>query len=386
VKTFPTLYKKTSTGAVQYWTICVIKKNLEDSVLGLAEPFGLIRIEYGQLGTDSPQQTSDIVSAGKNHGKKNATTAFEQAQAEAEAKWKKQLKKGYVGSVIDAEDSKLDDIIEGGILPMLAHTFEKQGHKIKYPCYFQPKLDGLRMIAILKDGKCTLWSRTRKPINSLPHIIADIEKNFKEDIVLDGEAYNHKFKTNFEHIVHLVRQDDPDPEHTDVEYHVYDVASPERFERRLEALFDVFQDGSKLKYLKMVPTHVVQDENQVSDFYTKSMSEGYEGIMLRNAAGAYVNKRSSDLIKVKEMKDDEFEIIGISEGRGKLTGHVGAFVCVTDDGTEFLAKMSGETKRLRDYFEDHSLWEGKKLTVQFQDLTSYGIPRFPVGLRIRELE
>ena len=108
--------------------------------------------------------------------------------------------------------------------------------------------------------------------------------------------------------------------------------------------------------------------------------------MLRNSAGEYVNKRSSDLIKVKEMQDAEFQIVGIDEGRGKLAGHVGSFICKTANGDKFNAKMSGNLGRLKEFFNDHSLWEGKMLTVQFQDLTAYNIPRFPVGLRIREPE
>lgn len=82
----------------------------------------------------------------------------------------------------------------------------------------------------------------------------------------------------------------------------------------------------------------------------------------------------------------EFDIIGIEEGRGKLSGHVGAFVCMTDEGQEFKAKMSGSTEKLKEYFENHDLWKKKQLTVQFQDLTAYGLPRFPVGLRIKEME
>jgi DNA ligase-1 len=226
VKKFDKLFKKTSTGAIQFWEISVDTSNLGFKTVGE------ITTKYGQLGTDSPQQTLDIIKEGKNVGKANGTTPYEQAVAEAQAKWEKQKKKGYVESKEAAEAGELDDLIEGGIVPMLAHTFEKQGHKIKYPAYVQKKYDGLRMIAILKDGVCTLWSRTRKPITSLPHIIAEIEDRFEEDIVLDGECYNHKFKDNFEHIVHLVRQEEPDEECTDVEYHIYDTVNKDPFEKK----------------------------------------------------------------------------------------------------------------------------------------------------------
>jgi len=378
---FPTLYKKTSTGAIQFWDIEAVNNcNLTGGYPGVVT-------RYGQLNTDSPQLTADTVKRGKNVGKANETTPYEQACAEAQASHEKKRKTGYVESLESAQAGKLDDLIEGGIVPMLAHTFEKQGKKIKYPCYVQPKLDGIRCIAILKDRKCTLWSRTRKPITSCPHIIAEIEKHFVADIVLDGELYNPEFSDNFEHIVHLVRQEEPDAEHTHVQYHIYDTVNKDPFKWRHSHIYKSFTIGNPdLKFLRMVETSQVEREENVSEYYHIHKSEGYEGSMLRNSESLYVNKRSSDLIKVKEMQDAEFKITGIEEGRGKLTGHVGSFICVTESGEFFNAKMSGSTDRLREYFSNHALWKNKELTVQFQDLTSYGIPRFPVGLRIRESE
>lgn len=368
---FSTLYKKTSTGAIQYWEIFVRETTSK----------GEIVTRYGQVGTDSPQETSDFIANGKNVGKKNETSPFQQAVAEAKAKWEKQLKKGYTKSVADAEAGKLDALIEGGVVPMLAHKFSEQAHKIKYPAFAQPKLDGIRCIAILKDGKCTLWSRTRKPITSLPHIVAEIEANFSNDIVLDGELYNQEFKKNFEHIVHLVRQEEPDAAHTDVQYHVYDVVNSDPFYKRT-ALIENFFATKSLKYLKRVDTFIML-EGEHKDFFDRFVKEGYEGAMVRNTHSLYVNKRSYDLQKVKEFDDAEFEITGIDEGRGKLSGHVGAFVCRMADGKEFMAKMSGDTEKLKEYFQDHKLWKGKKLTVQYQGLTGKeGVPRFPVGIRI----
>jgi DNA ligase-1 len=271
---------------------------------------------------------------------------------------------------------------------MLAFTFEKQGHKIKYPCYVQKKYDGIRLIAIVKDGTCTLWSRTRKPVNSLPHIVSEIEKNFKEDVILDGEAYSHDFKDNFEHIVHLVRQEEPDIRCTDVQYHIYDVVNDEIFDNRILFLTKKFSSAKSpnFKYLRLADTYMVENEDQVPNWFLEFRDQGYEGAMLRNADGLYVNKRSADLIKVKEMLDSEFEIVGIEEGRGKLQGHVGAFICKTESGLEFKAKMSGDTGKLKEYFDNHDLWQNKHLTVQYQGFTAYNVPRFPVGKAIRDYE
>lgn len=377
MKTFPTLYKKTSTGAIQEWTIWVDM----DYVHSVAY---VIHTEYGQV-DGKKQETMDFINEGKNIGKKNETTVEQQAIAEAQSKWEKQKKKGYVESIEAAKAGKLDEIIEGGIEPMLAHSFDKHGHKINFPCYIQPKLDGIRCVAILKDGKCTLWSRSRKQITSCPHIITEIESHFIADVVLDGELYNHDFKDNFEHIVHLVRQEEPDEKCTDVEYHIYDIINGEKtFEQRTNHIWKAFTIGNpKFESLKMVETQIVR-EDEVGYWYDIFKKDGYEGAMLRNVDSLYVNKRSYDLQKVKEMQDEEFLIIGIEEGRGKLTGHVGAFVCEMSDGKEFKAKMSGDTEKLKEYFENKLLWKDQFLVVKFQEYTNYGIPRFPVGVRIKE--
>ena len=375
--TLPTLYKKTSTGAIQQWNILVTTWTT-----------GAIAIvtRYGQIG-GKIQETSDVISEGKNVGKKNETSPLQQAQAEAQSQWEKKKKKGYVESIKDAEGDKVDALITGGIEPMLAHKFAEQGHKIKFPCYVQPKLDGIRCVAIVKDGACTLWSRTRKPIRSCPHIVQELEAAFEnKDVVLDGELYNSDFKDNFEHIVHLVRQDKPDSQHTDVQYHIYDIVNSDVFGDRKETI-DIIFDSYEFYSIKQVETDHADSDGQVMDFFDKFRKQGYEGAMLRNIDSLYVNKRSSDLQKVKEFLDDEFEIMDVEEGRGKLAGHVGAFVCKTVDGKIFKAKMSGDTGKLADYFRDHSLWHGKRLTVKYQGLTGKEcVPRFPVGIAIRDYE
>lgn len=366
-----TLYKKSTTGKIQQWTI---------SVSGTT-----ITTIHGQVG-GKLQETTDVITEGKNIGKKNETTAAQQAELEAEAKWEKQLKKGYVQNLDDAKTDKVDEIIEGGIVPMLAHKYSEQAHKIKYPAFVQPKLDGIRCIAIVKDGEATLWSRTRKPITSCPHIIQELEAAFEtQDIILDGELYNHEMKADFEKIVSLVRQEEPAEGHEIVQYHVYDTVSDESFKHRYAKLHRMFR-MFEFFALQLVQTEVAKTEDDVMEFFDKYRKQGYEGAMMRNVESLYVNKRSYDLQKVKEFDDAEYPIVGVEEGRGKLTGHA-IFVCKTEEGKEFLAKMKGDTAQLKRFFDDHSLWQGKKLTVQYQGLTGKEkVPRFPVGVAIRDYE
>lgn len=387
IKKFPRLFKRTNTGALQYWDIFVQEKDGGALTALTGNKVGEIVTIYGQLGTTSPQRTSDTVAEGKNLGKVNATTAFQQASKEAQSKWEKQKKKGYVETEEAARAQEVDsDLVAGGLFPMLAQSFAKHAKKIAWPCYVQPKFDGHRCIAIVSGGKATLWSRTRKPITSAPHIIAELEANFT-DIILDGELYNHKFHNNFEELASLIRQEVPAEGHEQIQYHVYDMVSDKTFAERNDELFAALSQVD-MNILVPVQTAMAADETEVTALFTQLRAAGYEGVMLRNGAGLYAqNKRSYDLQKVKEFEDAEFQIAGVEEGRGRLAGHVGAFLCLTKDGQEFKAKMSGALDNLKKLFENESLWKGKLLTVQFQGLTgANGVPRFPVGLRIREEE
>jgi len=382
--THPTLYKKTSTGAIQFWTI---------SVEGNA-----IITTYGQVGTDSPQVTTDVIKEGKNAGQSNATSAAQQAEREAKSSWTKKLKKGYVDSIEAAEAGERDAIIKGGIDPMLAHKYSvngvltKDAKKIKFPAFGQPKMDGIRCIAIKKNGVCTLWTRTRKPIKSVPHIIAAIEAIPVSDMILDGELYNHEYRQDFDTIIELVRPDEPVEGHELVQLWLYDTVNDQPFRARTQWLKDNITPNDTLV---LVETHDVKTAADVEAFKIQMLERGFEGSMLRNADSLYVNKRSYDLQKCKDMVDGEFPIVDFEEGSGRLSGHVGSFWCVVTKeyevqggvvGERFTAKPKGKTSKLKEYFKDHSLWRGKKLTVQYQNFTPAGKPRFPVGKGIRDYE
>jgi DNA ligase-1 len=374
-KLFPSLYKLTATGALQVWEI-----RTEGNV---------IVTSWGQV-DGARQGARDTIKAGKNVGRTNETTPVEQAQAEAQSQWEKKTKRGYTPTPDKAMAGEVEDVIEGGIVPMLAHRFDEQGHKIKFPAFAQGKLDGHRCIAIVKDGKATLWSRTRKPITSVPHIVAQIEalvsKNCVENIVLDGELYSHNYKDRFEELTSFIRQETPKAGHEVVEYHIYDLANEHPQDHRCFELQNLFRMvGPKFApALRVVETVAVETEDEMMEAFERFLAQGYEGLMVRNAAGMYVNKRSADLQKVKEFQDSEFEVVGIEEGRGKLAGHA-IFVCKTATGEKFNVKLKGETSELKKYFDDPSLAIGRKLTVKYQGITNKtGVPRFPVGERFRE--
>lgn len=359
------LYKRTSTGAIQTWEVWVEGSTMHS--------------ESGQIdGIKTPSE--DTIKEGKNIGRSNETTAEEQAVLEAKARWTGKLKKGYVEKLADAKEGKVDSIIEGGYLPMLA----KEYSDIPFPFAVQPKLDGIRCPVT----ETSTWTRTRKPIRSIPHINHALALLNNAHDQLDGELYNHLFHDNFEKITHIVNQKkDVDPEHKLVEYHIYDMPSDKPFSERNADLKELFKKIPSKSPLKLVETIIVNDEVELQQALEDFLAAGYEGAMARPLDGIYEYKRSSNLMKLKKFQDAEFEIVGVEEGRGRLQGHVGAFICKKEDGTEFKAKMSGETTHLKRHFENQKDLIGKLLTVKFQGFTGKNkVPRFPVGKAIRDYE
>jgi DNA ligase-1 len=374
----PTLFKKTSTGAQQEWAIWT-----EGNV---------ICTRWGQTG-GAMQTGRDVIKEGKNAGKKNATTPEQQAELEARSLWEKKKKKGYHENADAAMAGEVDALVEGGIFPMLAHRYDQHGHKIKWPAFAQPKLDGHRCIVVVKRGKASMWSRTRKPITGVPHIARAFEDLIEGDAIFDGELYNHSFRDKFEELTSFIRQEEPKEGHEVVQYHIYDCPWTQGgFGDRYEVLREFFEAAATMHNnpdaeaaLTMVETIKVASEDELMTAFENFTKQGYEGAMVRNIDGPYAeNKRSYDLLKVKEFIDDEFEVVGIEEGRGKLAGHA-IFVCQMKDGQEFRAKMIGELEQLKKYVKNPKLAIGKKLTVKYQGLTkANGVPRFPVAVRFRQ--
>jgi DNA ligase 1 len=370
-KELPKLYKTTGTGKTQTWQIFIDGADT-----------------YTKFGpTDGTIQTSAReASQPKNAGKANATGAEEQALLDAQSKWRKKLASGYVQTLEEIAAGTVDASIQGGIFPMLAKSYRKDGHKIAFPAYAQPKLDGHRCVAVVDEvGKCTLWTRKRKPCTSVPHVVAAIEALGLKSVVLDGELYAHAFRDKFEQLAHLVRQSVPETGHEAIEYHVFDLQSGDGFAKRNARLGELLAHARHP--IVKVDTVLVENEEALMAAFEAYRAEGYEGAMVRNAQGAYESHpthRSGDLQKIKEFDDAEWPIVAVKEGKGKLAGHA-IFTCRTQDGNTFDAKLAGDLATLKRYYDNPDAAIGKLLTVRYQGLTGKsGVPRFPVGMRLRE--
>ncbi len=359
-----TLYKRSTNGKITEWTI-EIDGNKYRTISGY---------------TDGLKTTSEWTQCeGKNIGKKNETTPEQQALTEATATHRKRIETGSFENIND-----IDTPVH--FKPMLANDFNDYKDKIKFPIYSQPKLDGVRCI-VKADG---MWSRNGKPIISAPHIFESLKPLFENepDLILDGELYANKATTDFNTIISCVRKTKPTAADLKtsaecIEYHIYDVPSVnESFNGRWRELDELNLDFPKC--VTVVETHVLNNKNEITEWYSIYMEQGYEGQILRTDS-PYENKRSKSLLKHKSFVDAEFTILGVIEGNGNLTGKVGKLQFEIN-GKPFESAVNGDWEYIEYLWKSREGLVGKTATVKYFELTEDGIPRFPKVIAIRDFE
>lgn len=362
----PTLYKTGNRG-LEEWTVRVDKY----------DTFSNIVVTWGMSQGKMQEKVTSILE-GKNLNKANSTTFHEQAISEAKSKWNKQIDKGYFGHKDEA-------IIQTKVLPMLAKVYSKEKNKVKFPCYINPKLDGIRGLAMTSG----LYSRKGKKINTVPHIEEEIIKLFgcNSQLVLDGELYVHG--DNFQKIISAAKRDEPNEQSAKLQYHIYDsflVDETQRDKRNFEERTRILRDIEDTEYIKIVQTYTCNSEEDIFSFHSQFLSHGYEGSIVRLNNYPYeIDRRSFSLLKLKEHFDNEFKIVGYKEDKNKHC----VFSCEMPNNKEiFDVKPEGSDEIRRKYLLDAPTLIGKMLTVRYFELTTSNnpVPRFPVGVIVRDYE
>jgi len=388
-KVYERLYIKDSRSRTRCYQLSVVE-NVDT---------GNVHIK-GSTGISGGKMTLNerIVSSGKNIGKSNETTVWDQAIKEADSTFRIQQSIGYSTSPTHTPIIK----------PMLAHPYfdssgnpdkNKEKH-IQLPFCMQPKIDGVRMLVGKQlDGTAVVMSRTGKPVYNMNHISDEIMPHLTDGDFIDGEIFT--FDMTFEEITGICRtsknSDVKDKKCEAIKFHVFDYFNLKFMDwpfsirsERLKAL------SLKTKNSFCVPTTILHDKSSIQHTLDQYIQDGFEGGMIRNVSSVYkLDSRSNDLLKAKYFVTDEYEIVGFTEATGRDQGTV-IWVCQVPGGfrndgqyvpnTIFRVRPRGSIECRREYFEHAIDYMGKMLTVQYQNLTNKGHPRFPVGLAIRDYE
>jgi ATP-dependent DNA ligase len=378
MKPYKKLYKLNSNGkSTQVWEIYISKDD---------------RSYYTSSGQVGGKMTTSAPTFVEPKAKR---TQREQIVLAVESKITIKQRGKYVGNKKNV-GAKADAALPG-YSAMLAHKWEERKQHIKFPCMAQPKLDGIRCVAT-KDG---LFYRSRIPIVSCAHVSKDLVAFFKKfpDARLDGELYTHELKDMFENIVRAVRKspENSSPEELElqakVEYHLYDaprlsgLTEEDSFERRYAMMSKLARGGRSRPSIHIVHTRICETEKELMGAHKYFLSLGYEGTIVRNRDMAYKGSRSSELLKLKDFDDSEFEVIKIEEGVGNLVGHAATFTLVMENGTQFRAKPSGTHKKLIWMWKNPGKIIGKMCTVTYKGMTNARkVPRHPSAGAIRGLK
>lgn len=374
-KIFDVLYGYDNKNKIKEWKIKA--KNMGT--------YSTINYSYGYISGRKTECTITI-SSGKNIGKRNETSHYQQAILDATSKWKKKIESGYTKDLSTLHTNinmipkvKIEE--ETNLFPMLAHEYKKHHSKIKFPCYIQPKLDGYRMI--YDHNTKRILSRTGKEYKNLYNTPL-YEELVSTNLIFDGELYLHNCKFENYGILRKTKCLTLDEKIflNKIEYHVYDIAySSLKFEDRHYYLQQFFINNPQIKMIKMVDTRLCNNESDIDDYHKRYVSMNYEGSIIRNKDGLYKYKsRSFDLQKKKDFYDEEFEIVDYTSEKEQNDKNLIVWICKKDD-KKFNVRPKGDKEERMCLFANGRDYIGKKLWVKFFEYTDSGVPRFPTTMR-----
>ena len=393
------LFTKDTKGKTRFWKAT---SNLELNADGHIS----ILIEHGVLGSDKVVKKERFTKNGKNIGKINQTTIEEQALLDVSYLYQKQLDDGYVFN--------LDSYTEP-LRPQLAHPYEKRKHTVKFDYkhptapndysnryYASKKLDGVRLFVFVSNGKVIKFeSRTGKPFKYFSHIATAIENNLSDvdkvlnNVVFDGELFNKNIPFNV--LSSLINSDDYTTTEFNsvtytteqVQFHCYDRVNLDKKEEDYFTRFVNVSIPAENNIVFKIDNKIIKNEQDLITLGGKWISEGYEGLMLRNGWTPYdFGKRSNNLLKYKIMLDEEFLILDIIDSENEPGQPI--FVVEVQKATDkeealtCNVRMKGEKKENEKYLINKKDYINKWLKVQYQAKSEYNIPLFPVGLEVRE--
>ena len=364
-----TLFSKDKKDNIRVWNIYVVEKSNKQV---------FVKRVYGIRGKKMTTVEKQI-KAGKNIGKSNETTLIQQGISEAQSVVEKQRDMGYVDD--ESNIPNHDQVF----LPMLADEYTKHCKKLVFPVFVQRKIDGIRLLIGKQKGVVKMMTRTGKEVHFLDHIKDEIEVFIPENTFLDGEIYSDE--RSFEEISGEFRKEQPSG--TDMKFHVFDCFNTGMMtltvEQRFNWLYDFFVTHS-FQYTLPVETEECLAVTDVDTFHDRYVVEGFEGLILRNKNSPYeLNTRSKHLQKYKKFHTEEYEIIGVQAGSGRDEG-TAIFICQVEPDKIFRARPKGTIEYRKELYTRRKDIVGKFLTVKYQELSADGIPRFPVGISIRDYE
>ena len=282
----------------------------------------------------------------------------------------------------------------------LAHDSAKHEKKMKGKKQIEIKLDGVRVITIIRGNKVEMFSRNGKQFHNFGHIIAEIEEVIKDypvpyPLVLDGEVMS----SDFQDLMKQVHRKDG-KQTTDAVLHLFDTIplgcfqagkwdKPQSF-RSLITKHWVEEHKDVLKHVQAldweeVDLDTTEGQERFVALNKAAVDGGYEGVMIKDVDAPYECKRTHAWLKAKPFIEITLKVVAVEEGTGRNEGRLGAIIVEgEDDGYNYSLNCgSGFTDAQRDeYWTERSSLVGQLVEIRAdartksQDSETYSL-RFP---------
>ena len=233
----------------------------------------------------------------------------------------------------------------------LAHDSANHEKKMVGKKQIEIKLDGVRVLTIIRQNKVEMFSRNGKQFHNFGHIISEIENVLKADpapydLVLDGEVMS----ANFQDLMKQVHRKDG-KQTKDAVLHLFDLCPLEKFQkgrwktnqtkRSLLVKEWVAKHSKLLKHIRTlewenVDLNTIEGQKRFVELNKSAVEGGYEGVMIKDPDAMYECKRTHSWLKAKPFIEVTLKVVSVEEGTGRNKGRLGAILVEgEDDGYEY---------------------------------------------------
>lgn len=274
-----------------------------------------------------------------------------------------------------------------GLIPTfdvsLAQKFESKRIEGKRIC-IEPKLDGIRCLAVVRNGQTIMLARSGKQITNFDGTIGR-ELSLLPDGVYDGEIMGKDF-------VSLMRQAyrKEDVVTDDTYLAIFDFVplsewdskkSQMSCEDRYIFLMHNVHSNKMFNYLRVVNRSYCNNQ-EIEKYHDEYVEQGYEGAMIKDLDAPYKFGRGFEVMKFKKFHDVDLKIEKLLEGTGRHSEKLGSVV-VNYHGVE-VQVGSGFSDSLREtIWSDPESFIGRMIEVRYQEVTPDGSLRFPTFVCFR---
>ena len=290
------------------WTLIKLKKTPKE---------WLLIKERDEYVSTEPYSNESVLSGLTNDEVRDAKQRAEPMKKEIE-------KLGAPKRNVRVEDTEL----------MLAETLDEPFSKAGW--LFEVKLDGYRMRAACQGGAPILYSRKGLDFTeSFPEIARAIKAIPFEGVILDGElvVLNESGHPSFNKLQARAKLGAREAKRAAIEspatLYVFDLLAFEGYDlrklpliKRKEILQKILPPTGPLRYSE----HFAKNGEAL---YEQVVNLGLEGIVAKKADSPYRSGRSSDWLKIRADRIDDFVVVGFSKPKGSRGGfgslHVGAY-------------------------------------------------------------